>query len=378
LMPYIHQYMDVWYGGLPFLIIPIVLNGLVRATGDSFFPSILMVVAAGVNAVLSPVLVFGHLGAPALGMAGAAWATIAARGLVTLFYFAYLARLKLFAFSLTALSHFNECVRDVMRYGAPAIAAQLVSPVAGAIITRLLSNQGPEAVAAFAIGARIEALALVPFFALQTGVGPFIGQNVGAGNKERLRLAERSVLLFCFGWGALAAIILVGWGGTLSSFFTQDAHINALSDQYLAFIALGLWGAGLLIAGVGIFNPLGYPNLGMALSALRYIALYTGGAIMVSFIMSGQGAVYGIYLSAPLSNVLAGGAALIFVHRLLDKPRELAKRNRAAPRRIVGHDDMRPTRHPTDSFKGQTTKRKGLSPSPMGPNEEDHGPTEAP
>ncbi len=351
LMPFVHQYMDVWYAGLPFLIVPIVLNGLIRATGDAFYPSVLMIIAAIVNAVLSPVLVFGLLGAPALGMAGAAWATILARGVITVLYFVYLARLRLMAFSWSALSHFVDCVRDLMRFGAPAFAAQLVSPVAGAVITRLLSDQGTEAVAAFTIGARIETLALVPFFALQTGIGPFVGQNVGAGNIDRLRRAERSVLWFCFGWGSLASFILLVFGGSLAGLFTQDSTVLALADRYLAFIAFGFWGAGLMVVAVGIFNPLGYPNLGMALSALRYLALYVGIAVSASILLTGQNAVYGIYASASLSYAIAGGISLFFVHRLLDKPRDISDRDKAAPRKIVGHDDMRPVRHPSESFK---------------------------
>ncbi|RMF83839.1 MAG: MATE family efflux transporter, partial [Nitrospirae bacterium] len=79
LLPRIREYMAIWYLGAPFLIVPMVGNNAIRATGDARVPSAIMVSAALLNVVLDPLLIFGLAGLPRLGLRGAAIATVAAR-----------------------------------------------------------------------------------------------------------------------------------------------------------------------------------------------------------------------------------------------------------------------------------------------------------
>ncbi|NNU15122.1 MATE family efflux transporter [Parvularcula sp. ZS-1/3] len=319
LLQYINQFMTIWYIGLPLLVAPIVLNGLIRATGEAKVPSVLMVLAAVINAVISPFIIFGLFGLPALGMSGAAIATVTARLVITVMAIMWLFRESLIEVSASALKTFLPCTLQVLRYGAPAFFAQLSSPIAGAIVTRIIAESGPDAVAGFAVGARIEALVLIPFFALQTGVTPFIGQNVGADNTARLRQAEGSIWAFAGLWGAVGAAILFCFGGSLSGLFTDNPAIAATGDAYLEAIAFGLWGAGLLAVSIGVFNPLGYPNLALAANALRYVGFYAGGALVAvtAFGVSGQDAVF---FAASLSYIGAGLAAAFLVRLLLERP----------------------------------------------------------
>lgn len=321
LMVHVSSYMNVWYAGLPLLILPIVLNGLVRAAGEAVVPSVLMVMAAVINAALSPVLVFGLLGAPGMGMAGAAWATIAARGIITVLALAYLFRQDLIEVSRESLRGFATCVRDVMGYGLPAFLAQLIAPVSGALIVRFLSADGPDTVAAYAVGARIESLAIIPFYAFQSGISPFVGQNVGAGRFGRLRRAQASVLIFALAWGAFAGLVLLAFGGAIGSAFTDDPAVSALTDLYLGLVAFGIPCAGLLIVSVGVFNPLGYPNLAMALNWLRYLVLFVGIAFLATTGLFPVTGTIGVFAAAPISYGLSGLIAFALIHRLIEKPR---------------------------------------------------------
>lgn len=319
LLFYINQFMTVWYWGLPLLVTPIVMNGLMRSTGEANVPSVLMVLAAVINAVISPFIIFGLLGFPALGMSGAAIATLIARAVIIALGIGWLIRGRLMTISMETINTFLPCIVQVLRYGAPAFLAQLASPIGGAVVTRLLANSGPEAVAGFAVGARIEALALIPFFALQTGITPFIGQNVGARADKRLRLAERDVWRFSLLWGGFGALILYAFGGTLASAFTSNPDIIATSDAYLEAIALSLWGAGLLIAAVGIFNPLGYPNLAFGANALRFVGIYAGFALFGVGVL-GWPAERAVFTAAALSFILSGLIAAVLVNRLMERP----------------------------------------------------------
>ncbi|MEM6914530.1 MAG: MATE family efflux transporter, partial [Pseudomonadota bacterium] len=118
ILPLINDFMTIWYIGLPSLVLPIVLNGLMRASGEAMVPSVLMVVAAVINAAVSPVLIFGLIGFPEMGMQGAALATIFARVATTVLAIGWLLRERLIAFEADTARSFVPCIRQVLRYGA--------------------------------------------------------------------------------------------------------------------------------------------------------------------------------------------------------------------------------------------------------------------
>lgn len=346
LLGLVSGYMQVWFLGLPFIILPIALNALVRAVGDARVSSVLMLGAAAVNAVISPVLIFGGLGFPGLGMDGGAWAALIARALMTLACIAYLARLRLFAPEPNFVRNWWGQARAISAYGAPAFLAQLVAPVTGGIVTRLLSAEGPDAVAAFAVGARIEALLLVPFFGLQAGISPFIGQTIGAGITARLAQAQRVVRICALGWGALAGLLLFGFGRDVAAAFTSDVDVLGLADQYMNLLALGFWGAGFLLVGTGIFVPLGYPYLGMGLSIARYLLGYAGLATVLALVLPEAWRISGIFCAAPLSYALAGLASAAFVGRRLSAPRDATGRTEGGRTPSAAPSDLPPSPHP--------------------------------
>ena len=78
-MPLIEDYMTIWYLGIVFLIIPMVSNAAIRATGDTRAPALIMMLATGLNVVLDPILIFGWFGFPRMELEGAALATVIAR-----------------------------------------------------------------------------------------------------------------------------------------------------------------------------------------------------------------------------------------------------------------------------------------------------------
>jgi len=74
-LPFIHDYMSIWYSSVGLLVIPMIANSAIRATGDTKWPSILMMLSGLVNAALDPLFIFGYGPVPAMGVKGAAIAT---------------------------------------------------------------------------------------------------------------------------------------------------------------------------------------------------------------------------------------------------------------------------------------------------------------
>lgn len=89
LLPLIKDYMYIWYVGMPFLVIPMVGNSAIRATGDATFPAMIMVISAIVNCVFDPLLIFGLAGFPRMELQGAAIATVILEHLLFLLHFTF-------------------------------------------------------------------------------------------------------------------------------------------------------------------------------------------------------------------------------------------------------------------------------------------------
>ncbi|WP_306251422.1 MATE family efflux transporter [Parvularcula sp. IMCC14364] len=320
LMPYVDQYMDVWYAGLWFLITPVAANYLIRANGEAIASSVLMLGAAAINAVLSPLLVFGLLGFPEMGISGAALATIIARGTIAVSAIYYLGfRHNMMEVSLRAVQVLPRHIQEIMRFAVPAALAQMVTPLATALIVILLAGYGQDAVAGFTVGARIETLSLVPFFAFQVGISPFIGQNVGANLPDRLAQAENWIWKFALFWGVISAVLLISFGGALGSLFTDDPEIIALTDQYLFIVSFGYIFAGVFHLSIGVLNPLGFPNLGAGLSFFRYIVLYAGLAWLFSSgaVLDSLTGPVGVFTAGAIAWIIAGLTGALLIHHRL-------------------------------------------------------------
>jgi len=155
----IRQYMVIWYGSIAVLIVPMMGNNAIRATGDAITPSLLMTFAFVVNIALDPILIYGLWGFPRLELLGAALATAIARGLATILALWVLyRRYKLIALHRPRLREIWESWCAVLYVAIPSIATNLVMPTLQFVLTRLAAGLGTVTVAAVGAGVRIEGL----------------------------------------------------------------------------------------------------------------------------------------------------------------------------------------------------------------------------
>ena len=130
-LPLLHEYMTVWYLSVVFIILPMVANNVIRATGDMILPSMIMILSSVLNVILDPIMIFGLWGFPAMGIRGAALATLIARGItgVVVLYFLY-HRYQLLSFerlSWSAMLRSWKEDRDVRVYGSYGIGHHFVT-----------------------------------------------------------------------------------------------------------------------------------------------------------------------------------------------------------------------------------------------------------
>lgn len=309
LLPLIRDYMEIWYLGIPFLVVPMVGNNVIRASGDARFPSLIMTVAALANLILDPLLIFGLAGFPRLELQGAALATVASRAITFFGAIAVLHyRERLIRWAWPKTSEVLASWRAILHVGLPAAGTQMVNPIAIAVITRFVAAYGSTAVAGFGLATRLEALSLVVLFALSSSTGPIVGQNLGAGLTERIRATFRESYILSFGWGAAVALLLGLYGPELASLFDDDPAVIAIAQDYLLIVPIsyGCYGA-VMVAGAG-FNALGRPLSSTFLTLLRMIVLY----IPIAYVAGQLYGITGIFAAAAFANIAAGTTACLW------------------------------------------------------------------
>ncbi len=313
-MPLIEQYMSLWYIGVVFVVIPQVGNATIRATGDTKTPAIIMIVAAGINLALDPLLIFGLWIFPELGITGAALATVMARAttmLVSLWVLAH--RERMLTLARPRLKAVLNSWKEVLYIGLPAAGTAMLAPVSVGIMTAMVAAHGPEAVAGLGVSSRIEMLGIGVIMALASTLTPFVGQNWGAGRMDRVHLSVRYVQRFAMLWGALLFVVLAAFGRPIGLLFNQDPAVVATITSYFWIVPLSYGSLGVLMLGDAALNALNRPLQSTTLTLLRLFGLYVPLALVGSAVFG----LKGIFGAAAVANGIAGIAAYLWLRRIL-------------------------------------------------------------
>jgi len=312
LMPDIVSFMRIWFAGSLFLILPIAVTGLIRATGDGATPALLMAFIAVLNIGLNPVFIFGLGPVPEMGMEGAAVATVIARALATVLACQMLWSRGLLDLSLQPLHQGISKWREISAIGLPASLSTSLNPVALAIATAAVATLGTDQVAAFGVVTKIEAFAVVPLLALSSASAPFVGQNSGGGKEER----SREALFWCCGiagiWTVFIAIVL----GFLAEplllpAFTDNPDVVGFGALYLMIVPWTFAGYGITVALSAGMNGLGRSVTALCISGGRAIGLLAPlawlGVILNDFT--------GVALGVAAANIIAGTVSILVIFR---------------------------------------------------------------
>ncbi len=314
LLPLIRQYMTVWYIGYAAFLVPMAGVGAIRATGDARWQSGIMLAASLVNLVLDPLLIFGLLGFPAMGMAGAALATVIARAVSLAIGFHVLHRVKgMLASRWPDPREFADSCRAILHVGLPAAGTNVIIPLATGVLVAIVAGFGPEAVAGYGAAARIESLALVAFFALSAVIGPFVGQNLGAGRHDRIGEALVESVRLCLVIGAAGALLAIVFATPLMGLFSDDPDVIGYGRLYLVVTALAFGPAGMVMVINASFNGLGRPAPAVVISSVRMFAImvplaWLGGRLV---------GVGGVYAGLAIANIAAALMAWAWYRRML-------------------------------------------------------------
>ena len=304
-------YMQIWFVGAVFLILPIAINGLLRSTGDGVSPALLMSGIAVLNIGLNPVFIYGLGPAPDLGMQGAAVATVSARAVSTVIALLLISHRQMLSVSLQRLRDGLTHWRELARVGLPASLSTSLNPIALSIATAAVATLGSAEVAAFGVATKLQSFFLVPLLALSSASPPLVAQNSSAGKIGR----SRRTLLWCSGislaWSVLIAVVIFATAEYWVGYFNDKAEIQEHVLTYLAIVPLSFVGYGITVSLSAAMNGLGRSLTALFIAGGRAMLLLAPAAWIGVML----GGFQGLAIATALTNLLAGTAGLLLIWR---------------------------------------------------------------
>jgi len=314
-------YMRIWYPGLVFVVVPMVGNNLIRATGDMKVPGMIMTAAAFMNIVLDPLMIFGLGPFPALGVSGAALATVISRAMsMVIALRVVVVRERMIDLRGLSWPGLVASWRSILTIGVPAALTHIITPLSMGAITRMVAAFGTTAVAGFGVATRLEMLVMMVLVSLASVLVPFAGQNHGARRMDRVRRAVQVSFRFSMGWSLLmlGVFLLVGRG--VAGVFSKDSGVIEVAVTYMVLLCGTYTFQGFLVFSSSVLNALKRPIHALSLALVRLFLLY----IPLAWLGSRWFGLVGIFTGAAAANLISGLVSIPILARItgpLDKPR---------------------------------------------------------
>ncbi|MBO4990211.1 MAG: MATE family efflux transporter [Clostridia bacterium] len=285
-------------------ILSMIYEKLLQSTGKTALSTIMQLAGAIANIVLDPLLIFGLCGLPALGVAGAAWATVI--GQILTFFLGILfhhAKNKEIDASFRYLLPKGNIIAAIYRVGFPAILMQaLMSFLVYGVNILFYARLGADSVTAYGTYYKIQQFVFFAAFGLNNALIPLVAFNFGKQERVRVKESIRYGVLFTMALMAIGTALAEALAFPLSNLFGISEDAKALTRLALRIISVGYVFAGINIAFQGIFQALGFGVRSLLLSLLRLIAFPLPLAFCLTFAESASSLVW---IAFPVAEALS-------------------------------------------------------------------------
>lgn len=233
-------YPAIMFGSSGIVMLLFIINAVFRSSGDAAVSMRVMWLANIINLVLDPILIFGFGPIPAMGIKGAAVATVTGRSIAVIYQF-YLLFKSHHRIHLTWSSvRFQPGIMaSLLRVSVGGILQNMISTSSWIILVRIIAASGAAALAGYTIAIRIVLFALLPAWGISNAAATLVGQNLGAGHPGR---AERSVWITSYinmVVMGMVSIFLVIFPDAFIRLFIQDSEVIRQGALSLQIISLG-------------------------------------------------------------------------------------------------------------------------------------------
>ena len=310
------KYMAIVCIGSLFLNVQVVFEKILQATGNMVGPMICSLTGAVVNVILDPILIFGLLGAPEMGVAGAAIATVIGQfcgmtvGAIITFKGDHLVTLTIRGFKVDW-----KIVADIYKVGLPSIVMQSIGSAMIIFYNKILVDFSTTAVAVLGVYFKIQSFVFMPVFGLNQGAMPIIGYNYGARDKARLMEAYKEALKVALVVMSLGTLLFQLMPTQLLQMFKASDEMLRIGVPALRIISICFIPAAFGIITGTLFQGTGHGVYSLFCSLIRQLI----GILPLAYILIRIGGVTLSWASFPLAEILGLAYSAIMLRYLYKK-----------------------------------------------------------
>lgn len=288
-------------------LLQISMEKIFQATGNMIATMLLLGTGCIINIILDPILIFGYFGAPALGVSGAAIATVIGQIAAFLLYIIVYKKMNIgVVISKRYLTVDGSIIKQIYSVGIPSSIMTTLPSVLISILNGLLIGFSDVYVAVLGIYFKLQTFIYMPANGIIQGLRPIVGYNYGAGEIKRMNQSIHYSLLLTAILMALGTVAALAFPVQILSLFDADSALMESGVTALRIISLGFLISTFSIVYCGTFEALGKGKESLIISLLRQFII----TIVLSYILSGFFGVNGIWASFPIAEGIAAIAAI--------------------------------------------------------------------
>ncbi len=295
------------------VFVQVMFERMLQATGKTIYSMLSQGIGAIVNIILDPILIFGLLGLPKMGVIGAAVATVVGQvvaaivGIILNQTKNHEVRIQLKGFRPN-----GTIIRQIYGIGVPSIIMQAIGSVMTYGMNRILITFSSTATAVFGVYFKLQSFVFMPVFGLNSGVIPIMAYNYGAQKRERVTKTLKHTVLYALTILTLGFILFQTIPGLLLQMFNASEHMLALGIPALRIISISFIPAAIGIACSGVFQALGKAVYSMMVSIARQLVVL----LPAAFLLALSGNVNFVWWAFPIAELFSFVMTLIFMRKL--------------------------------------------------------------
>ena len=305
-------YVRICIGMGAFCFIAIFYERMLQATGKTHLAMIGQLVGALINIVFDPILIFGLLGFPKLGVAGAAIATVFGQFCGAMVALAiHQKKNREIRITLSGLRPRSFTVRTILSVGIPSIIMGSIGSVMTYCVNRILDGFSSTAVAVFGVYFKLQSFFFMPVFGLNNAMVPLIAYNYGARRPARMKQTIRWAVIYACSIMAVGLLLMQLMPDVFLRLFVASDDMLRIGVPALRTISLAFVGAGYAIVLSSTFQALGKGLYSMFVSIARQLVVL----VPVAWLLSRTGQLSAVWWAFPIAELMSAlVSTLFFLH----------------------------------------------------------------
>lgn len=294
----------------------IILERLLQSTGKTFYTMITQGIGAIINIILDPILIFGLFGAPEMGVAGAAVATVTGQ-IIAMFLALYFNLKKNHEIKLNkkVFKLDIKIIKRIYAVGVPSIVMQSIGSVMTFGLNKILIGFTPTATAVFGVYFKLQSFVFMPVFGLNNGMVPIVAYNYGAKNEERVTKTIKLSTVYAMGIMLVGFLIFQAFPKQLLCLFNASEDMLRIGIPALRIISINFIFAGFCVIASSVFQALENGMLSLVVSAVRQLIAI----LPLAFIFGQVFGVNAIWFAFPVSEIIAVILSAMFMKKVYNE-----------------------------------------------------------